>query len=396
MTINKQRLRELSELYKNELLSNVIPFWMKNSVDKECGGYFTCLTRDGKVFDSDKFIWMQGRQVWLFSMLYNRLEQRQEWLDMAIHGGEFLKKYGHDGKLNWYFSLTRKGEPLVDPYNIFSYAFAAMAFAQLAVATKSQEYADISVRTFEIILSKVDNPEGNWTRSHRGTRSIKYFGLRMILCNLSLELEKVVDQSLLIQTAEKSIREIMEEFYRQDLDIVVENVAKDGALIDTFDGRLVNPGHAIEVMWFIMDLAKRLSNPEIINKANQITLSMLEYGWDKKFGGILHYIDRLGYPTQQLDWDTKLWWVHIECLVTLLKGYQYTGCTENLEWFDTIHQYTWKHFRDEKHGEWFGYLNRQGEIQLSLKGGIWKGCFHLPRGLYQCWKILEKNSQVNS
>lgn len=44
--------------------------------------------------------------------------------------------------------------------------------------------------------------------------------------------------------------------------------------------------------------------------------------------------------------------------------------------------YTWQHFPDSLSGlEWFGYLNRQGEILLPLKGGKWKGCFHLPRGL---------------
>ena len=58
-----------------------------------------------------------------------------------------------------------------------------------------------------------------------------------------------------------------------------------------------------------------------------------------------------------------------------------------------VHNYTWEHFKDQEHSEWFGYLNRRGEVLLSLKGGKWKGCFHVPRGLYQCWKTLEAISQ---
>lgn len=77
-------------------------------------------------------------------MLYNKLEKNQEWLDCAIQGGEFLKKYGHDGNYNWYFSLNRQGQPLVEPYNIFSYTFATMAFGQLSLATGREEYADIA------------------------------------------------------------------------------------------------------------------------------------------------------------------------------------------------------------------------------------------------------------
>ncbi len=55
-----------------------------------------------------------------------------------------------------------------------------------------------------------------------------------------------------------------------------------------------------------------------------------------------------------------------------------------------MHAYTWNHFKDPEYPEWWGYLNRQGEVLLDLKGGKWKGCFHVPRGLYQCWTILDK------
>ena len=152
--------KQLEKQYRDELLQNVIPFWLEKSQDKQYGGYFTCLDRQGNVFDTDKFIWLQAREVWLFSMLYNRVEKRQEWLNTAIQGAEFLKKYGHDGHLNWYFSLDQQGNPLVEPYNIFSYTFATMAFGQLSIATGNQEYADIAKKTFDIILSKKDNPKG--------------------------------------------------------------------------------------------------------------------------------------------------------------------------------------------------------------------------------------------
>ena len=153
---NSMDFEKLASLYKNELLDSVLPFWLEHSQDHEYGGYFTCLDREGKVFDTDKFIWLQCREVWMFSMLYNKVEKRKEWLDCAVQGGEFLKKYGHDSYYNWYFSLDRSGRPLVEPYNIFSYTFATMAFGQLSLATGNQEYADIAKKTFDIILSKAD------------------------------------------------------------------------------------------------------------------------------------------------------------------------------------------------------------------------------------------------
>lgn len=381
--------KQLAKQYKSELLDKVVPFWLEKSQDLEHGGYFTCLERNGDVFDTDKFVWLQGREVWMFATLYNKVEKRQEWLDCAIQGAEFLKKHGHDGNLNWYFALDREGNPLVEPYNIFSYTFAVIAFGQLSIATGNQEYADIAKRTFDIVLSKVDNPKGKWNKAAPGARSLKSFALPMILCNVALEIEPLLDADFMERTINTCIHEVMDVFYRPELGLIVEHLSTEGELVDCFDGRLLNPGHAIEAMWFIMDLGKRLGRQDLIEKAVQIALNEAEYGWDKKHGGIFYFMDRLGRPCQQLEWDQKLWWVHIETLITMLKGYQLTGNAKCLEWFERVHNYVWTHFTDKEYPEWFGYLNRQGEVLLSLKGGKWKGCFHVPRGLFQCWQILE-------
>lgn len=381
--------KQLAKQYKSELLDKVVPFWLEKSQDLEHGGYFTCLERNGDVFDTDKFVWLQGREVWMFATLYNKVEKRREWLDCAIQGAEFLKKHGHDGNLNWYFALDREGNPLVEPYNIFSYTFAVIAFGQLSIATGNQEYADIAKRTFDIVLSKVDNPKGKWNKAAPGARSLKSFALPMILCNVALEIEPLLDADFMEKTINTCIHEVMDVFYRPELGLIVEHLSTEGELVDCFDGRLLNPGHAIEAMWFIMDLGKRLGRQDLIEKAVQIALNEAEYGWDKKHGGIFYFMDRLGRPCQQLEWDQKLWWVHIETLITMLKGYQLTGNAKCLEWFERVHNYVWTHFTDKEYPEWFGYLNRQGEVLLSLKGGKWKGCFHVPRGLFQCWQILE-------
>lgn len=379
-----------SERYREELFGNVLPFWLRYSVDKEYGGYFSCLDRDGRVFDTDKFIWLQAREVWLFASLYNRVEKRKEWLDCAVQGAEFLKRYGHDGHLNWYFSVTRDGRPLVEPYNIFSYTFASMAFGQLSLATGNEEYARIAKDTYDIILAKSDNPKGRWNKIHQGTRGMKNFALPMIMCNLSMEIQHLLPEELLKVQMDVCIHEVMDVFYRPELGLVVENVALDNTLVDSFEGRHMNPGHSIEAMWFMMDLGIRLGKKDIIDKAVDIALKMVEYGWDNQYGGIFYFMDLKGNPPQELEWDQKLWWVHIETLIAMIKGYRLTGNMKCLEWFEKIDKYVWEHFKDKDFPEWFGYLNRRGEVLLPLKGGKWKGCFHVPRGLFQCWKTLEQ------
>ena len=386
----KPDFKKLAAQYKSELLDRVMPFWMENSIDKEFGGYFTCIERNGEVYDTDKFIWLQGREVWMLATLYNKIEKRQEWLDAAIQGAEFLKKYGHDGQLNWYFSLDRQGRPLVEPYNIFSYTFAVIAFGQLYKATGNEEYADIAKKTFDIVLAKRNNPKGKWSKAAPGARALKDFALPMILCNVALEIEDLLSPEFLKETIDICLHEVLDVFYRPELGLVVEHVSKDGDLVDCHEGRLLNPGHAIEAMWFIMDLGKRLERKDLIEKAVQIALCEAEHGWDKEYGGIFYFMDRLGRPLQQLEWDQKLWWVHIETLITMIKGYELTGKEECLEWFMRVHEYVWSHFMDPEYPEWFGYLNRRGEVLLTLKGGKWKGCFHVPRGLMQVYQTLER------
>jgi len=385
-----------AQKYKTGLLDQVIPFWENYSRDEAYGGYFTCLDRRGVVYDTDKFVWLQGRQVWMFATLYNRVEKRPQWLDMAWHGARYLHKHGHDGRFNWYFSLTREGRPLIQPCNIFSDCFAAMAFGQLFAATGDEQLADIARKTFENIIRRAGNPKGIWNKAYPGTRPLKGFSLPMILCNLSLELEHLLERELVERTISDCIHEVMDVFYDQESGLIRENVQPDGSGSDSFEGRLLNPGHAIEAMWFIMDLSVRLGQPALAKRAVEIMLRTLNFGWDGEFGGIYYFLDCQGHPPQQLEWDQKLWWVHIETLISLIKGLALTGDPECAAWFARVHEYTWARFPDLQYGEWFGYLNRRGEVLLPLKGGKWKGCFHVPRGLLQVWKTIDQHLDVDA
>lgn len=385
--------KERSELYRNYLQNNIIPFWLENSIDKEYGGFFTSLDRKGNCYDTDKFMWLQHRQVWTFSMLYNNLEKNQQFLDTAVNGAEFLAKHGMDAQGDWYFSMDREGNPLVQSYNIFSDCFATMAYAQLYKATENKKYSEIALHSFRRILERRNNPKGKYSKAVPESRALKGFSLPMILCNLVLEIEHLLPKDEVEETLRFGINEVMNTFYRDELGIIVENVTVDGELHDSYDGRLINPGHGLESMWFVMDIALKWNDKALIQKCVDISLNLMEYGWDKEYDGIFYFLDRKGSPLQQLEWDQKLWWVHLEAAITMLKGYQLTGNEQCLSWYEKLHDYIWDKFIDPEYSEMFGYLNRQGEVLLELKGGKWKGCFHAPRAFYQLATIANKIHQ---
>ncbi len=381
--------KKLSRLYKEALFEDALPFWEQHGVDWEQGGYFTCLDREGHVYDTDKFMWLQARQVWTFSMLYNRFEKRETWLEIARNGAEFLTQHGMDKGGNWYFSLNRQGQPLIQPYNIFSDCFAAMAFSQYALATGEERAKEIALLSYRNVLRRKDNPKGKYSKAVPGTRSLKTLAIPMILANLSLEMAWLLQDDTLGQVVDATIEEVMTQFLDQGRGLMYENIAPDGSHVDCFEGRLINPGHGIEAMWFMMDIGRRRGDTALIQRAVDVVLNILEFGWDREHGGVYYFMDAEGRPPLQLEWDQKLWWVHLESLVALAMGYALTGREACWSWYQTIHDYAWSHFSDPEFGEWFGYLNRRGEVFLNLKGGKWKGCFHVPRALYLCYKEFE-------
>jgi N-acylglucosamine 2-epimerase len=380
----------LAARYRSALLDDVLPFWEEKSPDIEHGGYFTCLRRDGSVYDTDKFTWLQGRQVWVFSKMYNEIERRPSWLDHARLGAGFLAKHGMDPSGNFYFSLTREGTPLTQPHSIFSDCFAAMAFSEFGKATKEAQHADLALRTFRNILARRENPKGPYGKGFPGTRPLRSFTVPMILLNLTEELAWLLPKEEYSRVTGEAVREITEVFLDPATGIASENVAPDGRRVDCFEGRLLNPGHTIEGTWFLLDVARRTGDSRLITLAVDAMLKTLERGWDTTHGGIFYFLDSAGNPPDRLEWDQKLWWVHVEALVAAAMGYALTGNAECLAWLERLDAYTWKNFPDPAFGEWFGYLNRRGEVLLDLKGGKWKGCFHVPRGLYRCALLFEE------
>jgi N-acylglucosamine 2-epimerase len=382
-------MQAYSTQYRDELLQRVVPFWLEHSVDREYGGYFTSLERDGTVFDTDKWVWLQGREVWTLVTLYNLVEKRPQWLETARGGAEFLRRFGPDPDGAYYFGLTRQGQPLVQPYNIFSDCFAAMGYGALAVALPNSDYGPLAKDTFNNILARQDNPKGKYSKFVPGTRPMKSFALPMILCNLALELEPVLGGEYVNRLVRNLAEEILGQYYKPEFGCILEHVGSDGSFVDSYEGRLVSPGHTLEAMWFLMDAGERLGDKALIRRTVDISLETLERGWDTQYGGLFYFMDIKGKYPLQLEFDQKLWWVHLESLITCAKGYVHTKNQDMAKWFEKLHTYTWSHFRDTEYPEWFGYLNRQGTVLLPNKGGKWKGCFHVPRALFQIWKTLE-------
>ncbi len=385
--------QNLLETYRDGLLLDTVPFWTRHAVDREAGGFLIALDRDGSVLDTDKGIWPQGRFTWLLSTLYNTVERKTEWLDLAKHGVGFIRKHGFDTDGRMFFQVTREGRPLRKRRYVFSEAFGAMALASYARASGDGRAAEEAATLFETFIHYANTPGALPPKVYPETRQTKGIGIPMITINLAQTLRDTIDAPGCDAHIDRCIEEIRRDFMKPERRVVLETVGPKGEFVDHFDGRTLNPGHAIEAAWFILHEAKHRGNDAELTRIGLDILDwMWERGWDQEYGGILYFRDIDDRPVQEYWHDMKFWWPHNEAIIATLLAYEMTGDEKYARWHQLVHDWAYRHFPDPEHGEWFGYLHRDGRLSVRLKGNLWKGPFHLPRMQWYCWKLLAESA----
>ena len=375
-----------------DLWQNVLPFWMRHSLDQEHGGYFNQLDRDGRRFGDDKHVWLQGRQVWMLSKLY--LDKGDaSLLDAARLGAEFLRAHavGEDGRA--FFQLARDGAPIGLQRKIFSECFLVMAYAEYARASGDASFRARALALFERVLALVEDPTPLGRPQLAGQRAGQDLAVPMILLNLVAELrgapgsETFDDRDDYDAIERDCVRRVMLHFDRERR-LVREHVAPDGGLIDAPEGRLLNPGHVVEAAWFLAEYARRIDDEQLAQDAFAMMEGALDVGWDSEHGGLYYFLDAEGFSPLQLEWSMKLWWPHCEAMIGALVAWRATGESRWWTRFEEVASYAMGRFCDPEHGEWFGYLTREGEVSQRFKAGPYKGCFHVPRALWMCERLL--------
>jgi len=383
----------LGAFYRRVLLDDVIPFWLRHGLDREHGGMLTCLDRDGALLDTDKSIWFQGRAAWMFATLWLTVERRGEWLDAARSCVEFLRRHGHGPEGKMWFSVTRDGRPLRMRRYVYSEAFAAIAFAAWARATGDERAAEEARRAFETYLRTSFEP-GVMTPKFEPTRPSKGVGSLMIGIVTAQELREQVGDAPVggrapTEWIDGFIGEIERDFLKREHRALMETVAPDGSVLDHIDGRTLNPGHAIECAWFVLEEARRRRDARMASLGVEILDGMWERGWDPVHGGLLYFTDLLGRPVQEYWHDMKFWWPHCEAIIATLMAWRMTGEDRHAVRHRLVHEWSFRHFPDPEHGEWFGYLHRDGTVSQGAKGNLFKGPFHLPRMLWMGMRLME-------
>lgn len=380
-----------------ELTDNVIPFWEEHSIDRECGGFISCLNRDGTPFDYKKQMWMQWREVYMFAALYNSEFRKNEYLEYARSGFDFLYSNGRKPDGSYYFMLNRRGLPMEESSGIgaevFSESFGAIACAELYLALKDRKYEEEAFRCLEIYRGNTEKmelkPDGV-----PGKICWKNLAYPMIGMNVLCIMQKAFGNRIGDEEIRDCINRIR-SFCEPESGLLLERRKADGSFdLTCQDGRFVNPGHALEGLAFILDYERTHPDAELESWCLETARETVRFGWDAEQGGIRYFRDLKDLPLSKNEAMLKAWWPQCEAATAMLRAYECSRDSEFLDWFEKIDFYSSLHLRDTEYPEWFAYAAVGGRQFHSYKGSIWKTFFHVPRYLLNAVEICRR-LQIN-
>lgn len=379
-----------SDLYKEDMLTDIMPFWMEHGLDKVHGGVYTCVDRKGELMDSTKSVWFQGRFAFTCCFAYNHIERKQEWLDAAKCTLDFIEKHCFDNDRRMYFEVMADGTPLRKRRYVFSESFAAIAMAEYALATGNQTYAQKALDIFKDMRRFLNTP-GILEPKYLPTVEMQGHSITMIMINVASRIKKVISDPELDRQIDESLHALKTYFIHPEFKALLETVGPNGEFIDTINGRTINPGHCIETSWFLFDVAHdRGNDKELIDLGLQIFDWSWEWGWDKEYGGIINFRDCRNLPAQDYSQDMKFWWPQTESIIATLYAYKLTKDEKYLQMHRQISEWTYAHFPDHEYGEWYGYLHRDGSVAQPAKGNLFKGPFHIPRMMTKAHTLCQE------
>jgi N-acylglucosamine 2-epimerase len=407
--------------YREHLVTSVLPFWRK-ALDRQNGGVYTCYTNDGyRRVSTDKYTWSQGRFIWIWSRLADLCRKGiltgipEDYLQQAGKTVDFLQKYAFLDNGNCVFLLTeegrKKGSLPGRGYDTSFYAdcFVVLGFSEYARVSGEKKILDKALQLYDNIETRLRT--GNVrSEPYPVPKGLKPHGFSMIMLNVTQELEKTLRfmahsrQTELLAASKRYMHEIMDEFCRPN-GLIAEMLVQDTRLADTVLCRHINPGHTLEDMWFVMSSALVLGEKEMIDKAAWVAELAANIGWDKKYGGLLRFVDKEGgrpkgrvigndsYENLILDtWDSKLWWPHSEILYTTLLAYVLTEKQSMLSWYQKARDYVFATFphADQTVGEWIQIRDRQGRPLNKVVALPVKDPYHIIRNLLLLIALLSQ------
>lgn len=385
---------KLSASYEEALLGSLIPFYLKNSPDMLCGGYFDFLSDTGESIDADKLVSQQARQVWAFAKIYNTLRGSDAWLQHARQGANFLSHFAHSPTLACYAMVDRRGRLVAPATDACTDAAVVMAYCQMHQATGEDEWAMLAKQLLANLLRQRNAQRTEQARTIDGYRVLWHLSEPVAVLQALLEAQPLLSEEDWKDSTQAVLDELLNEFLDKRQDILREWIQPEGAFLNTPEGRRISAGHTFRAASVAHDLATETGNRKLALQASAWTLQICEWTWDQTTLGLDSWVDLKNGPLPYPDWKQRWAWVHLEGLVALMKAWLYTRHPDALKWLQRLHDYTFQHFPDSENGGWHLALNRQSKPLFQAKATLSTGSADLIAPLFEASQLADQCAKL--
>jgi len=398
--MNGEAARDWPVVFRDSLQHSVLQFWIDHAQDKEYGGILGRLNRRGEPIGSgNKSVVLISRSLWSFSEAYRRYPD-PAYQRMAAECLKFLRdKMWDKDHGGYYFMVSREGKIVNSTKELNPMSYTMEGMAEYALAFHDDQVAREARDLFRVIDQHAhDEQNGGYRIAFTadwqfikdykdGPNAAGSFGRKSYDWHLGL-VESLA--TLYGVTGDAQVRARLEEL----LDIFVNKIIDadtgygryyfhdDWSVADRDgDSKQSEYGLDLEASWLIVEAAQRVGRQQDA-KIRRASLALvdhaLRYGFDKEHGGVYRF-GPAAEPATNKDME---WWQQCEALVAFLNSYQFTGDPKYWQAFNQEATFFMDRFSDHQYGEVYTALFHDGRID-DTKVDPWKAPYHVTRAFLE-------------
>lgn len=389
-------LEQLKYEVKEELIFNILPFWLTKMIDTENGGFYGQVNGHNQLIPkADKGGILNARILWTFSSAYLQ-EKNPLYLVMANRAKSYIMDHFFDHEHGGtYWTLSFDGKPVDTKKQIYSQAFSLYAFSEHFRASGDESSLQTAIELFRMIeLRSFDTRFNGYFEAY--SRDWKLLD-DLRLSEKDANEKKSNNTHLHILEAYTNLYRVWKDEklaaqLRNLILLFIEKIVnpKTKHLELFFDehwnpkGNVISYGHDIEASWLINDAARVLGDQGLLAEVQKTCLEVAEASCEglQPDGSMAYEKDNsIGH----LDQD-RHWWVQAESVLGFLNAYRLTN--DHL-WLDralNAWKYIQNHLIDQYDGEWYWSISNDGTINRTEdKAGFWKCPYHNSR---MCLEVM--------
>jgi len=425
---------EVAPEMERSLFKEILRPWYPRIIDSTYGGYISDLNYDWTLSETsqEKALVQQARHLWATSHIYENYPGKDEFLEYAVHGFQFLKDHMWDREFGgFYYSTTREGIPARE-YNgekrIYGEAFALYGLSQYYRVSDDPEALGLAIKTFRWMEDRAHDPEygGYFERLNRDGTPVREpdakkgepddsaaTGLKDYNSSIhimealtsfygiwpdTLVRERLEEMFYLVRDTFVHPEGYLQLYFYPDWTLVPDETMESASGGDHWYTQHITYGHDVETAYLLLETAHMLGwdkDSATHRIAKRLVDHSLESGWDSVAGGFFDAGKTVDGEIKIIN-RHKSWWAQIEGMNALLLMHTlYPGDpADYYGLFVKMWEYIDRYLIDKEHGGWFNSgLDTFPENRTQRKSHAWKTTYHNARGMINCIRMLKHDDQ---